>query len=131
MKGLSEAAADTGSICCLRNNSRYGPGRLARTSGPKKLPEIGRTIGRALAEFRRASNELKGQLENEMRLLEADEREKKIVPPAPPPEATVASSVGSTAPETHDLTAAAAGELAATAHADDPPPHPGPGVESA
>ena len=27
--------------------------------GPKKLPEIGRTVGKALTEFRRASNELK------------------------------------------------------------------------
>lgn len=42
--------------------------------GPKKLPEIGRKIGRSLAEFKRASNELKGQLENEMRLLEAEDR---------------------------------------------------------
>jgi len=55
--------------------------------GPKKLPEIGRTIGRGLAEFKRASNELKGQLENEMRQLEAEDREKKISPPPPPPPA--------------------------------------------
>ncbi len=38
--------------------------------GPKKLPEIGRQIGKALAEFKRASNEFKYQLESEMRQLE-------------------------------------------------------------
>ena len=67
--------------------------------GPKKLPEIGRKLGRGLAEFKRASNELKGQLENEMRLLEAEERERKISPPVPAPENTVAVSAESASPE--------------------------------
>ena len=34
--------------------------------GPKKLPELGRSIGKTLAEFRRASNELKHTIEKEM-----------------------------------------------------------------
>ena len=34
--------------------------------GPKKLPEIGRQIGRALNEFKRASNEFKSQIESEI-----------------------------------------------------------------
>ena len=34
--------------------------------GPRKLPEIGRTIGKALGEFRRASNDLKRTLEDEV-----------------------------------------------------------------
>ncbi len=34
--------------------------------GPKRLPEIGRTLGRGLSEFRRASNELKRSLEVEL-----------------------------------------------------------------
>src|SRR5258706_8732878 len=34
--------------------------------GPKKLPEIGRQIGKALNEFKRASNELKAQIETEI-----------------------------------------------------------------
>ena len=38
--------------------------------GPKKLPELSRTIGKALAEFRRASSELRSAMENEMRELE-------------------------------------------------------------
>ena len=40
--------------------------------GPKKLPEIGRTVGKALTEFRRASNELKSTFDREMRTLEAE-----------------------------------------------------------
>jgi TatA/E family protein of Tat protein translocase len=35
--------------------------------GPKKLPELSRTIGKALAEFRKASGELRSAMENEMR----------------------------------------------------------------
>jgi sec-independent protein translocase protein TatB len=98
--------------------------------GPKKLPEIGRKIGRGLAEFKRASNELKGQLENEMRLLEAEDREKKISPPSPaPPENTIATlpqmaSTSSVADATAPVAAAAAPDA-------NPPPSPGPGVESA
>jgi sec-independent protein translocase protein TatA len=40
--------------------------------GPKKLPEIGRTVGKALTEFRRASNDLKATFDREMRNLEAE-----------------------------------------------------------
>lgn len=40
--------------------------------GPKKLPEIGRTVGKALTEFRRASSELKSTFDREIRSLEAE-----------------------------------------------------------
>jgi TatA/E family protein of Tat protein translocase len=40
--------------------------------GPKKLPELGRTIGKALTEFRRASNELKSTFDREMKNLEQE-----------------------------------------------------------
>jgi sec-independent protein translocase protein TatA len=40
--------------------------------GPKKLPEIGRTIGKAITEFRRASNELKSTFDREVRALEQE-----------------------------------------------------------
>lgn len=39
--------------------------------GPRKLPEIGRSIGKALGEFKRATNDLKSSIEEEVR---ADER---------------------------------------------------------
>lgn len=40
--------------------------------GPKKLPELGRTLGKALSEFRRAKNELKTTFESHMRELERE-----------------------------------------------------------
>ena len=51
--------------------------------GPKKLPEIGRQVGRALTEFKRASNEFKSQLEAEVRELEFEQNQ--IAPPPIPP----------------------------------------------
>jgi TatA/E family protein of Tat protein translocase len=43
--------------------------------GPRKLPELGRNLGKALTEFRRASNELRSTVEDEMRNLEKEARE--------------------------------------------------------
>src|SRR5678810_1252109 len=42
--------------------------------GPRKLPELGRTLGKSLAEFKRASNELKSTLEEEIRIEEQQQR---------------------------------------------------------
>ncbi|PYV13211.1 MAG: twin-arginine translocase subunit TatB [Acidobacteria bacterium] len=36
--------------------------------GPRKLPELGKSLGRGLAEFKKASNELKQTWEEEVRL---------------------------------------------------------------
>lgn len=42
--------------------------------GPKKLPEIGRQLGRLVGEFRRASNEFKFQIEEELRLADFNDQ---------------------------------------------------------
>ena len=47
--------------------------------GPKKLPELGKTIGKALTEFRRASNDLKSTFEREMHNLERETESLKQV----------------------------------------------------
>jgi TatA/E family protein of Tat protein translocase len=38
--------------------------------GPKKLPEVGRSIGRALREFRKTSDEIKEKIEEEIQVDE-------------------------------------------------------------
>lgn len=46
--------------------------------GPKKLPELARQLGKLMAEFRRASNEFRMQMEDELRMSEQAEQQKKI-----------------------------------------------------
>ncbi len=46
--------------------------------GPKKLPELARQLGKLMAEFRRASNEFRIQMEDELRAAEQEEQRKKI-----------------------------------------------------
>lgn len=50
--------------------------------GPKKLPEIGKQVGKALGEFKRASNDLKRSIEEEVDRAGRDEE--KAVPTEPP-----------------------------------------------
>jgi sec-independent protein translocase protein TatA len=58
--------------------------------GPRKLPELGRSLGKSLAEFKRASNELKSTLEEEIRIEEQQQRAAETAKPAiPAPSATV------------------------------------------
>jgi len=45
--------------------------------GPKKLPELGRTLGKAITEFRRASNELKATFESHLSELEKENQSLK------------------------------------------------------
>jgi TatA/E family protein of Tat protein translocase len=45
--------------------------------GPKKLPELGRTLGKAMTEFRRASNDLKATFDREMSSIERETAELK------------------------------------------------------
>jgi sec-independent protein translocase protein TatB len=46
--------------------------------GPKKLPELARQLGKLMGEFRRASNEFRMQMEDELRIAEQAESQKKI-----------------------------------------------------
>jgi len=45
--------------------------------GPRKLPEIAREVGKFMGEFRRAGNEFKAQIENEIQQIELEEQIKK------------------------------------------------------
>jgi sec-independent protein translocase protein TatA len=54
--------------------------------GPRKLPELGRSLGRSLKEFKKASNELQHTLDEEIRLEDERSTERQRPPePAPVP----------------------------------------------
>jgi TatA/E family protein of Tat protein translocase len=57
--------------------------------GPRKLPELGRSLGKSLSEFKRASNELRNTLDEEIR---TEERR------TPPPSAGDGSAAPSSDP---------------------------------
>jgi sec-independent protein translocase protein TatA len=50
--------------------------------GPRKLPELGRSLGRGIAEFKKATNELQNTLEEEIR-NEEQPRQTPTTAPAP------------------------------------------------
>jgi TatA/E family protein of Tat protein translocase len=45
--------------------------------GPRKLPELGRSLGKGINEFKRASNELKSTFEEEVRVEEQRDKERQ------------------------------------------------------
>ena len=57
--------------------------------GPRKLPELGRSLGKSLSEFKRASNELRSTLDDEIRM------EDRRAAAAPVPAVTASSSSSS------------------------------------
>jgi TatA/E family protein of Tat protein translocase len=79
--------------------------------GPRKLPELGRSLGKSLGEFKRASNELRSTLEDEIRLEEQrdaraaakarEEAAAKAMPTAVDPAAAAAAPTP--APPVHDV----------------------------
>jgi sec-independent protein translocase protein TatA len=64
--------------------------------GPRKLPELGRSLGKSIGEFKKASNELRSTLEEEIRIEETRdsraamraEQDTAIAAAATPPSAT-------------------------------------------
>ena len=64
--------------------------------GPRKLPELGRSLGKSIGEFKKASNELRSTLEEEIRFEEQRdqratlraEQDTAIAAAATPPSAT-------------------------------------------
>jgi sec-independent protein translocase protein TatA len=52
--------------------------------GPRKLPELGKSLGKSINEFKRASNELRNSLEDEIRV---EEQRKTAAPAAAAPAA--------------------------------------------
>ena len=68
--------------------------------GPRKLPELGKSLGKSIAELKRASNELKNTLEEEIRTEEIhDARKSAQIPPTAAMPATASTPMAVAAPE--------------------------------
>jgi sec-independent protein translocase protein TatB len=87
-------------------------------------------VGKWMAEFRRASNEFKSQIEQEITNLEMEDRRKTILPPSPAPEGTASRTLNAASSEpsqpaasSRDAGASPAGapEMAALADPGDEP----------
>jgi TatA/E family protein of Tat protein translocase len=76
--------------------------------GPSKLPELGRMVGRAMREFRRASDEFRSTVETNLKINEPDDP--TPVPVESAPAATLPSETEPVAPETSDAGLAVAAE---------------------
>jgi sec-independent protein translocase protein TatB len=80
--------------------------------GPKKLPVLARELGKWVGEFRRASNEFKMQMEEELRAVEQADRQKQIAameaaaPVTPPIVEPEHPSIPSPGPSTESSTSA-------------------------
>jgi TatA/E family protein of Tat protein translocase len=72
--------------------------------GPSKLPELGRMFGRAMREFRRASDEFRSTVETNLQINEADLPSPAVEPPAEP--SVAASATTPLASEAEAATAA-------------------------
>jgi sec-independent protein translocase protein TatA len=59
--------------------------------GPRKLPELGRSLGKGLSEFKRASNDLRNTLDDEIR--DEERRTALTTPPSPVPEPVTPTSM--------------------------------------
>ncbi len=88
--------------------------------GPKKLPEIARQVGKYMNEFKRASNEFKAQIEQEIAHLEVEQKQ-TILPPSAPPEGVTSRSLNTAPSEVRAAEATPAEHPALPSASDDEP----------
>jgi len=91
--------------------------------GPKRLPQVGRTLGRGLREFRQATNELKKTVETE--ISSVDVEAPSPTPAAVPVPSAVPHSGGDVVPDPESEAAAPLSDGSVEASGDDPGDEPG------
>ena len=96
--------------------------------GPRKLPEIGKSLGKMMGEFRRASNEVRSTIENEVE-AEKIRESMRIEPPKVEP-VTVPSAGGSGQPAVSDYPGGPEAQPAAEPPAAGPAPEAQPAAEA-
>ena len=89
--------------------------------GPKKLPEIARQVGKYMNEFKRASNEFKAQIEQEIAHLEV-EKKPTILPPSPASGGATSRTLSASAQRRHVTTEPPAPHRPATLAASEDEP---------
>ena len=66
--------------------------------GPTRLPELARTLGKAMAEFRRQTTDIMDEFQSQVRLEEDTARRAKAKPPTPTPNPTSSDPDGTPPP---------------------------------
>jgi sec-independent protein translocase protein TatB len=88
--------------------------------GPKKLPVLARQLGKLMADFRRASNEFRSQMEEELRISEQADRQKEVAAlEAANPNKIAAPAEPHSPPDAPNFASPAEGEIAADSPAED------------
>jgi sec-independent protein translocase protein TatA len=78
--------------------------------GPRKLPELGRSLGKSIKEFKRASNELRNTLDEEIRVEEARSTDRQRAPEPARPHAVDADADHYAAEEPHAVPRQSSGD---------------------
>jgi Tat protein translocase TatB subunit len=93
--------------------------------GPKRLPEVAKTLGKGLAEFRRATSDLTDELRSAQTMIEREARETERAVRKPAAPAKPAQAVAATPPDSGTATppdSAAGADEAASSETDPAPP---------
>jgi len=90
--------------------------------GPRKLPELGRSLGKSIGEFKRASNDLRNTLEEEIRVEDSrtPESNKSETPTPAPPEAQSSTAAAPESNKSETPTPAPPEAQSSTAAAPEP-----------
>src|SRR5262245_57648 len=88
--------------------------------GPKNLPQLGRSLGRAMREFRRASDEFRSTIETNLQMNEPDPAPAPVIDTSPAPNAAASEALPETASQGELASVAAEGAIATESPSGEP-----------